>query len=561
MNTPTIPAMPAVATLPDTHVPVVIIGAGPTGLMLANLLGMQGIAALVIERSTNTVGEPRAVTIDDESLRTVQAAGLIDAVLPNVVQGYGVHYYSWRNREFARIEPSAIENGFPKRNAFRQQVLVGQLRDGLQRFDDAAIWFGHELVSFLDEGLDGEKVHLTLRQGDLTRHISCNWLVACDGGRSPVREQLGIKLTGSTYDEKWLIVDLLNRSSAFRHTRTYCDPARPAIRLPGPDGTLRYEFMLLEGEDPEKLLDETFLRGLIHDREPMDAQLEIARKVVYAFHARVAESWRAGRVFLAGDAAHLTPPFAGQGMNSGVRDAANLAWKLAAVVKGQMPATLLDSYELERKPHAWSLIRMAVRIGTFMQPKSRLTAMLTQGALRVASLYRPVRDYVLQLKFKPKPRFFAGFFATGEVANAMVAAGQLLPQPMVELPGGAHVKLDDTLGSGFALLTLPSSRASVLLDDFRAAGLDCKHLAVVTQSEDFLPQAMISTGGVPKPHAIVQDFTGTLEKIIRSAGADAVLLRPDRYVLAYADNQKPDSLACVRRLLAQYVVARENLSP
>ncbi len=560
MNTQNTAALPAVSVLTagDLHVPVVIVGAGPTGLMLANLLGMQGIAALVIERSTNTVGEPRAVTIDDESLRTTQAAGLIDAVLPNIVQGYGVHYYSWRNREFARIEPSAMENGFPKRNAFRQQVLVGQLRDGLQRFGDAAIWFGHELVSFRDEGIKGEKVHLELRHGDATKRISCNWLIACDGGRSPVREQLGIKLTGSTYDEKWLIVDLLNRTSAFRHTRTYCDPARPAIRLPGPEGTLRYEFMLLEGEDPEKLLDETFLRGLIRDREPLDAGLEIARKVVYAFHARVAESWRSGRVFLAGDAAHLTPPFAGQGMNSGVRDAANLAWKLAAVVKGQMPASLLDSYETERKPHAWSLIQMAVRIGTFMQPKSRLAAMLTQGALRVASLYRPVRDYVLQLKFKPKPRFYEGFFAGGEAADALVAAGQLLPQPMVELPGGAQVKLDELLGQGFALLTLPSSRAGGVLDDLRAAGLDCKHLAVVAKSEDFLPRMIAGLGGAAAPDAVLQDCTGVLEKIIRSAGADAVLLRPDRYVLAYVDNHNPDSWARVQRLLAYY--ASPNLS-
>ncbi|MDB5965026.1 MAG: bifunctional 3-(3-hydroxy-phenyl)propionate/3-hydroxycinnamic acid hydroxylase, partial [Polaromonas sp.] len=398
-----------------SHVPVVIVGAGPTGLMLANLLGVQGVPCLVVERSSNTVGEPRTVTIDDESLRTVQSAGLIGRVLPRLVQGYGVHYFSWRNREFARIEPQGREHGFPKRNAFRQQVLVAELRDGMARFGDSAIWFGHELLSFREEGA---AVHLTLRHGDDTRHISCDWLVACDGGRSGVREQLGITLSGSTYDEKWLIVDLLGRQSAFRHTRTYCDPARPAIRLPGPEGTLRYEFMLHEDEDPEKILEESTVRALIRAREPDDADLAIARKVVYAFHARVAGRWKSGRVFLAGDAAHLTPPFAGQGMNSGIRDAANLAWKLAAVVRGELPDTLLDTYEPERKPHAWSLIQMAIRIGRFMQPKSVAAAMLTQGALRLCSLYRPVRDYVLQLKFKPKPRFFEGFFAAGEAAAA-----------------------------------------------------------------------------------------------------------------------------------------------
>jgi 3-(3-hydroxy-phenyl)propionate hydroxylase len=339
MNAPLpLSAVPALPGQPQ-HVPVVIVGAGPTGLMLANLLGMQGVEALVIERNTSTVGEPRAVTIDDESLRTVQATGLITDVLPHVVQGYGVHYHSWRGKVFARIEPQAMEHGFPKRNAFRQQVLVGQLRDGLQRFAGSDIWFGHELVKFRDDGDKGNGVQLELRHGGETRHLRCDWLVACDGGRSSVREQLGIQLTGSTYDEKWLIVDLLERNSAFRHTRTYCDPARPAIRLPGPDGTLRYEFMLHEGEDPDEMLDEARVRGWIHAREPADARLPITRKVVYAFHARVASRWKAGRVLLAGDAAHLTPPFAGQGMNSGVRDAANLAWKLAAVVQGRLPAS------------------------------------------------------------------------------------------------------------------------------------------------------------------------------------------------------------------------------
>jgi 3-(3-hydroxy-phenyl)propionate hydroxylase len=400
--------------------------------------------------------------------------------------------------------------------------------------------------------LSGQAVQLALRHGDESKTVSCNWLVACDGGRSSVREQLGIALAGSSYDEKWLIVDLLERSSAFRHTRTYCDPARPAIRLPGPHGTLRYEFMLQEGEDPGQMLDEAQVRSWIHAREPADAGLAITRKVVYAFHARVAERWKSGRVFLAGDAAHLTPPFAGQGMNSGVRDAANLAWKLAAVVKGQMPASLLDSYETERKPHAWSLIRMALRIGRFMQPKSVLAAMLMQGALRLCSLYRPARDYVLQLKFKPTPRFFEGFFVAGEAGTALVPAGQLLPQPLVELPGGAQVALDEVLGQGFALLALPGSKAADILGSFAAAGLECRHLAVLAQSEDFIAQSAPGR----QADAWLRDRDGTLEKIIRSAGADAVLLRPDRYVLAYLDQRSSASSLRLQQLLQQYAGAR-----
>lgn len=539
-------SLPPAAT-DGTHFPVVIVGAGPTGLMLANLLGLQGIRTLVVERNTSTVGEPRAVTIDDESLRTIQAAGLLDDVLPQVVQGYGVHYHSWRGKEFARIEPKSQEYGFPKRNAFRQQLLVAQLRDGLQRFDHAAIWFGHELVGFRSEGPaeEGEVVHLELSHRGQARHVTCQWLVACDGGRSKVREQLGIALTGSSYDEKWLIVDLLDRRSAFRHTSTYCDPARPAIRLPGPQGTLRYEFMLHDGEDAEQALTEENVRGWIHARHPEDAQLAITRKVVYAFHARVAERWQSGRVLLAGDAAHLTPPFAGQGMNSGVRDAANLAWKLAAVVRGEMAPSLLATYAQERKPHAWSLIEMAVRIGRFMQPKSVPAAMLAQGALRLCSLYPPARDYVLQLKFKPKPRFLDGFFVGSGRANALVPAGQLLPQPRVELPGGSQAPLDDLLGDGFAWLGLADATPPADI------GLTFRRLRVVAQQDDFLrPEDGI--------HAVLRDVEGSLEPILRSAGARAVLLRPDRYVLAYLGEGGARDDSRLRQLIARHARSQET---
>lgn len=526
---------------PSDHYPVVIVGAGPTGLMLANFLGLYGVKTLLLERNPATVDEPRAVTIDDESLRSVQAIGLIDRVLPDVVQAYGVHYYSWTGALFARIEPTSTEYGFPKRNAFRQQVLARQLRDGLQRFAHVTPLFGHELTRFTQ---DAQAVRLSVSHAGGINTITSDWLVACDGGRSPAREQLGIEFTGSSYAEKWLIVDLLERTTPFRHTRTYCDPARPAIRLPGPHGVLRYEFMLHAGEDPEQVLDEAQLRGWIALREPSDARLPIARKVVYTFHARVAERWREGRVFLAGDAAHLTPPFAGQGMNSGVRDAANLAWKLAAVAQGRLGAALLDSYQSERKPHARALIRMAERIGRFMQPKSNLTAMLSQGALALISLYRPARDYVLHLKFKPKPRFVHGFFVPAP-AGAVLPAGQLLPQPWVEMPGGARVRLDQVLGAGFALLLWADVTAPQGLG---TTALEWQCLRVLRQSEDFLPD-QLSAGA---DAVTIRDCEGALGDILDRAGADGVLVRPDRYVLAYLPRGARQTPAPLQTLLGQF---------
>lgn len=523
-----------------SHYPVIVLGAGPTGLTLANLLGGYGVRTLLLERNASTVDEPRAVSIDDESLRTAQSAGLIDEILPSIVQGYGVHYFSWSGREFARIEPQSTEYGYPKRNAFRQAVLAAQLCEGLDRFAHVEKRFRHELRRFEQVG---DKVVLEIDHAGTPVTLSCDWLVACDGGRSGVREQLGIPLSGDTFAEKWLIVDLLDRKTPFRHTRTYCDPVRPAIRLPGPQGTVRYEFMLKEGETAEYVLDEARLRGWIREREPLDEGLPIARKVVYTFHARLAERWREGRVLLAGDAAHLTPPFAGQGMNSGLRDATNLAWKLHAVVQGRCGPALLDTYEMERKPHAWALIEMAIRIGRYMQPKSRLEAMAAQWALKLCSLYPPARDYVLQLKFKPKPRFGEGFFVPCQAPDTAIKAGQLLPQPRVEWPGGQRRLLDEVLGPGFACLSRAGQPPDPELESWMA-GMDVRRIELVAAEDDF-----------PWPEAperlVVRDCEGVLTRVMAEAGAQAMLVRPDRYVLAFLQGGRNDA-APLRALLDRY---------
>ena len=527
----------------STHYPVAIVGAGPTGLTLANLLGSYGIRTLVLERHPSTVGEPRAVSIDDESLRTLQNAGVLEAVLPDLVLGYGVHYFSWAGREFARIEPTSREYGHPKRNAFRQPLLETCLLEGLARFSHVDVRLSTELMRHYD---DGAKVTLDVNGCAGPATLTCDWLVACDGGRSGVREALDVSMSGTTFAERWLIVDLAGREDSFPHTRTYCDPARPAIRLPGPHRTVRYEFMLFDHEKPEDVLDEARIRSWMRLRVPSDEHLWIVRKVVYTFHARMAERWQAGRVFLAGDAAHLTPPFAGQGMNSGVRDAFNLAWKLAAVSKGQLPAKLLESYEIERKPHAWSLIVMALRIGRFMQPKSRLVAMAMQGALRVAGLYPPARDYVLQLKFKPKPRFANGFFVPGGAAEG-VRAGQLFPQPVVENPDGTRVLLDELLGQGFACVGWAGDAAVARM--VAALGAVAPRRIVVLRRDEAAGRQGDTDG------LTVVDCDGVLERTLHEAGATAVVLRPDRYVLGYLGAADPPG---DMRRLAHLLLEREE---
>ena len=521
------------------HYPVAIVGAGPSGLTLANLLGGYGVRTLLLERNATTVNEPRAVSIDDESLRTLQNAGLLDQVLPDVVLGYGVHYFSWSGREFARIEPTSREYGHPKRNAFRQPLLEARLLEGLARFASVDVKLSTELRRFDD---DGARVMLEVEGPTGPAAFSCDWLIGCDGGKSGVRAALSVALFGTTYAERWLIVDLADRPDPFIHTRTYCDPRRPAIRLPGPHRTVRYEFMLFEHESPEDVLDEARIRAWMRARVASDEHLPIVRKVVYTFHARMAERWKVGRVLLAGDAAHLTPPFAGQGMNSGVRDAFNLAWKLAAVSRGEQGAALLDTYEEERKPHAWSLIAMALRIGRFMQPKTRWGAMAMQGALRLAGLYPPARDYVLQLKFKPKPRFGSGFFVSGGPQGG-VRAGQLFPQPTIERRDGGRVLLDTVLGPGFAYLGWQADAVPQALATL-APGFHPRVVLLLRKGEAF---------GTAAGDAAVRDCEGVIGEALVKAGAHAVVLRPDRYVLAYLSAADcAGGMAVLRELLRRH---------
>jgi len=504
---------------------VAIVGAGPTGLVLANILGVERVDTLLLERNERTVSEPRAVSIDDESLRTIQGIGLADVVLGDIVQGYGSHYFSPSGSDFARVQPAAHEYGFPRRSAFRQPVLEAQLRDGLRHFPHVEARFSHLLQEF---GQDAQGVTLQVRGPDgALQSTRCRYLVACDGARSGVRERLGIAMEGSTFAERWLIVDLLGTPDRFRHTRVFCDPRRPAISLPGPAGTRRYEFMLRAGERDEDLLREDVVRQMIADRSAVDRDLPIARKVVYTFHARVAQRWRDGRVFLAGDAAHLSPPFAGQGMNSGVRDALNLGWKLAAVARGEMGPGLLDSYERERKPHAWALIEMAMRIGHFMMPTGRMQAFLSQNLLRLLSIVPAARDYVMQMKFKPKPRFNEGFVVPDGLREAESLAGRLFVQPRVESPSGRRMLLDDALGRGFRLLVCGLPPGAAVPELPLPESLNAERFVIVPKDYNF-PYPLPAES----ERSMLRDLEGVIETALRPIGPCAILLRPDRYVAA-----------------------------
>ena len=526
---------------------VLVIGAGPTGLLLTHLLAKQGVRVCLMEQLPQVVAEARAVSIDDESLRSMADALQLDALTPLITHSYGVHYYSWLQTLFAKVEPNLQDYGYPKRNAFRQQQLVQTLFEGLKAYAHVEVLMSSRVLTYVDDSVASQEtahpqayaLTVNFEHDQQVAQLRCNWLVGADGARSSIREQMGTIFDGQTHAQRWLIADLIGRQDPFRHTRTYCDPKRPAIRLPGPQSTVRYEFMLFEHEDSEAVLQEEVYRDWIKVRSQADAKLTLMRKVVYTFHARVAQEWQKGRVFLAGDAAHLTPPFAGQGMNSGVRDATNLAWKLSDVIKGHAHVALLGTYQLERKPHAWALIRMALKIGLVMQPRSLLGAALGQTLLKIVCWIPSVKDYFLNLKFKPKPRFFEGFFDLQTKDHGLIACGQLMIQPRLEVATSQIVKMDRVLGPRFTALIWWDAK-----DMEWPKSLDLKVIKILRKDEDFLnPSEQMDW---------YRDVDGQLQEVLDSARASGVILRPDHYVLSYIYPSDGPSLSRLKSILFGY---------
>ncbi|HEY4317407.1 MAG TPA: bifunctional 3-(3-hydroxy-phenyl)propionate/3-hydroxycinnamic acid hydroxylase [Herbaspirillum sp.] len=508
----------------DLDADVLIVGAGPTGLTLANVLGRNGVDVVIIDRKQGTVAEPRAVSIDDESLRTMQAIGLADEVMRDVVSGYGVHYMTGPGGScFGKVEPTASDYGYPRRNAFRQPLFEATLRAGLKRFPCVRMLFGHTLESFAQ---DARQVTAVVSREDGARfNITARYMVGSDGGRSPVREALGVAMAGSTFKSRWLVVDTDRDDDPFTQMRVYCDARRPLVDVPGPHGTRRYEVLIHPREDADAALAPERIAALLRPLRG-DKPVHLVRKVVYTFHARMAERWRTGRIFLAGDAAHLTPPYAGQGMNSGVRDAHNLGWKLAAAMQGRLSDAALDSYEQERRGHAWALIRLALNLGEVMAPRTRVHGWLIYAFFHCAAYIPPLRDYFLQMKFKPKPRYSSGLLGLPDAPADLSRRGYMLPQPMLTLSDGSPASLDSLMGDGFALVAYGAAGYATL------AALDHPLWKRLAASRVWIADA----AGQPSPHLQAGgilagiDSGSVLAPTLAPHVGKILLVRPDRYI-------------------------------
>ncbi|MFF4255580.1 bifunctional 3-(3-hydroxy-phenyl)propionate/3-hydroxycinnamic acid hydroxylase [Streptomyces sp. NPDC001663] len=497
----------------DSAYDVAVIGYGPTGVTAANLLGGLGLRVVVIERDAEVFSRARAISTDEEVVRIWQRIGLADRLKRDMLAERPLDFVDARGRTFVSAHPSPRGHGHPPQMFIYQPALEQVLRDGVDRYPNVEILLRHECLR-LRQDADGVELTVVSAVDDSVRRLRAQYVIAADGGSSLTRAQLNVGYEGRTYEDRWVVIDteMLKPWPDHDRLRFRCDPARPAVDCPTPLGHHRWEFPILPGDDETYLTTDDAIHSMVAKYGIGRDQIKILRATVYSHHVRFAARFRVGRVFLAGDAAHAMPPWIGQGMAAGVRDAANLCWKLDAVLRGQLPESVLDSYEAERKPHVKEVTKRAVFVGRIITERRRAVTRVRDSVLPVLNRVAGFSDWLQDSNWIPVAHYADGFQARPRTK----ASGHQIPQPWVTGPDGERVRLDDVLGGRWLLLHL---------------GLPTPQPAWERLGVESL--AVLPVGSRPAEGAVV-DSDGVLLPWLTEHRAATLALRPDAYVYAAA---------------------------
>ena len=475
---------------------IALIGFGPVGATLANLLAADGLDVVAFEREAAPYPLPRAVHFDDEVMRVFQTIGLADRILPFTHVSPGMHFVDATGRLFLDwSRPTEIGmHGWNASYRFNQPDLERVLRAGAAERANIDIQLRADVVA-IEDGDECVLVHYEDLSTGRRQSVRARYVVGCDGARSLVRRLIGSEMEDLGFHERWLVIDaLLKRSKPELgdYSVQFCDPARPATYVRGVGNRRRWEIAVMPGDDERTITDPQTVWALLSRWiTPDDAELE--RAVTYMFHSTLARTWRKGRLLIAGDSAHQTPPFLGQGMCAGIRDAANVAWKLGRVIRGQAGDELLDTYQTERLPHVREYIELAVRLGGYINAEAAPLGDASDAPLQMQSI---------------KPKLGPGFH-DGRCA----VAGTLAPQPI--LANGR--RLDDAVDYRFTALMGPSFKQAI------GPG--------------------IVESCAQRDIGVVADDAPALADWLRDVGAQAALVRPDRYVMGLVNT--PAELAAL----------------
>ncbi|WP_371345726.1 bifunctional 3-(3-hydroxy-phenyl)propionate/3-hydroxycinnamic acid hydroxylase [Ancylobacter sp. IITR112] len=502
---------------------VIIIGYGPTGKVLARKLLDGGHRVAIVERWPAAYPLPRAVGFDHEIMRMFHALGVSDAV---EAISRPMEHYVWYNAEWKVLldmdHAGGSISGGPGGYLFNQPDLERVLEADLAGRPGITLFTGHEALAVRDTGERAEVDIAPFQEGVAekpapTLTLTARYVVGCDGANSLVRETMGVPTRDLGFDESWLVVDILPKDSAQLQlplAAQWCNPARPTTIISGGRTNRRWEFMLLPHETPDDFSSEESVWALL-SRWVTPANATLIRKATYRFRSLVVDGWRSGRLLLAGDAAHRMPPFMGQGMCAGLRDAWNLSWKLDRVLRGASPESLLDSYEAERSPHVEAVIRISMGLGKVVCLPDPEAARQRDEAFFAGQVPPP----------PPFPPLVAGII---DGPSRVAGAGLLSPHDELESAGG-RVRLDMAAADGFVLV----SRMPV---DHPA--LERQRIATVILDGTTL-----------------KDAAGRLTGFLNQLGVTAVLMRPDFYVFGSAATPQ-DIPALLDRLEETLCLAR-----
>lgn len=512
-------------------VDVLISGYGPTGATLANLMGKRGYRVLVIDQESTIYDKPRAITADQEVLRILQEFGVADEVAAASTPHPGTDYVGLQGQVIKRFYPAPPPNalGWKPSWMFVQPDLEAVLRKAVDRQPHVRSLLAHRLIGFeQDEHAVTAQIQRLSDGEPLT--VRARYAIAADGASSIVRKQLAAPVEDLAFDEWWLVVDAWISGPIQLPERCvqYCRPSRPGTYIVGPGTLRRWEIKLLPHEDPAHFRDNHEAVWRILGEFTDTRSLTHCRTAVYRFHALVAHEWRHGRVFLAGDAAHQMPPFLGQGLCAGIRDASNLAWKLDAVMRGLSGDQLLDSYTVERKKHVRTVVGHAKSFGLIIGEldvnKARERDRILEQDLRLG------RAETIRQRFIPGLE--SGLMAQKPNGELQTGAGELFIQPWVRQGQGEWHRLDDLTGPRFVVVA--SS-----LDTLSALDPDAQAIIQAIDGRCVLVQAGTASGHESRDAdctPIFEERDGLLTQWLAAYHAVAVIARPDKYVYGIAQN-------------------------
>jgi 3-(3-hydroxy-phenyl)propionate hydroxylase len=494
---------------------VIIVGAGPIGLLAANLLGVEGVEVLLLEKNGTTSSSPKAIVVDDEHLRVLDSLGLQDAVDTNAPP-FGIHFFTAAGEPIVQAFGFVTPNGRGNRNPISQPVYEKRLLEGAQNYPTVSVRYGAEMIG-LEQGADGVKLFVKCIDGS-QQTVAADVLLACDGTNSVVREALGISFKGRRIDQPHLVIDLADFPDQSPYSRFFCDPARPFNSVPGPYGGRRIEFMLMPGDDPEKICTPEAVRELIDRHTPYAGMpVHLLRAAVYGFSGRVAERLFEGRIFLLGDAAHVMPPFGAQGLNTGARDAVNLCWKIKGFLNRTWSLSVLKTYESERRAQIEQTIAYSVRVGQLANIQSRPLAKLRNIVFKLLNRHPSVRAYFSQMRYMPKQRIGHGILIWDDHGkNSFV--GMSFPR-VGGLGPAKDQNFDQIVGRDFALVGIAAPRALLKV---------VSDLALWKR----LGAKIIALEQLPADSAVEDAMSARIRQLHGVHCGEILVVRPDKYVAA-----------------------------